>query len=663
MMAALESDIKCLSPGRKQRPIARQSRDIDDVMPGLPSPGPKHSLSAWPASPRALTSSPKPGLLQSPGSRRVSTSSNLPFPEEPSASSLSISSSALIQRSSSSYRTIQTVRQCQEEILAMEPVPRFMQDTDSSAQRVSRSSASFKRRSLGRSQSSISRDVSVTSEYHSVRSTASSVSAPQPSASQEQQQAASLPTTPTGSGKPRGGLEPWVCQRVPGSAKSPWTAPDRNAPSPPPKQPRYIAHAGDAGYAGPAAHSPQRPAALPGMRKWRNSPQWVRIACRLSPALPPHFLFLTEPTTLQAALGTHVADSRLFSYDQVVIALGRDGTGKTYTVSGTHIAHDDRPGPQPVGLMTQLVSSLFHSTATRSTTATTVHVTAFEIQEESLTDLLQARPATSRPAGGRRPSAEEWAPRSRLAGSARSPPVKHEVFIDREGRTWVSNLTAVPVADAAAFEALRETISRRRHSARGEPSHHGDATFVLTLMVTAELPVPGAPQRANGGASPPRPASASLRTSGDRRTCSKLTFVEVGGSSSGPLPASSTTVGRLKAIGLKHALSPAAPAAPSAAFGGPKAAAAGKRGGGVNLQDNVMWAVSEVIWAAARGRNIPVPYRLCKLTRYLQDTLTPSGKALVLLCVNPAEEARAASLSTLALGARMMPSTGAILRM
>ena len=40
-----------------------------------------------------------------------------------------------------------------------------------------------------------------------------------------------------------------------------------------------------------------------------------------------------------------------------------------------------------------------------------------------------------------------------------------------------------------------------------------------------------------------------------------------------------------------------------------------------------MWAVSEVVWAALRGRNVPVPYRLTNLTRYLKDTLKPSGPA------------------------------------
>ena len=40
-----------------------------------------------------------------------------------------------------------------------------------------------------------------------------------------------------------------------------------------------------------------------------------------------------------------------------------------------------------------------------------------------------------------------------------------------------------------------------------------------------------------------------------------------------------------------------------------------------------MRSVSEVVWAAAHGKGMPVPYRACKLTRYLQDTLCPSGKS------------------------------------
>ena len=41
-----------------------------------------------------------------------------------------------------------------------------------------------------------------------------------------------------------------------------------------------------------------------------------------------------------------------------------------------------------------------------------------------------------------------------------------------------------------------------------------------------------------------------------------------------------------------------------------------------------MRAVSEMVWAAAHGKGVPVPHRACKLTRYLQDTLCPSGETL-----------------------------------
>ena len=58
---------------------------------------------------------------------------------------------------------------------------------------------------------------------------------------------------------------------------------------------------------------------------------------------------------------------------------------------------------------------------------------------------------------------------------------------------------------------------------------------------------------------------------------------------------------------------------------------AGSRKGGagaVNGQDISMRAVAEVVWAAAHGKGVPVPHRQCKLTRYLQDTLNPSGRAV-----------------------------------
>lgn len=59
-----------------------------------------------------------------------------------------------------------------------------------------------------------------------------------------------------------------------------------------------------------------------------------------------------------------------------------------------------------------------------------------------------------------------------------------------------------------------------------------------------------------------------------------------------------------------------------------------------------MRSVSEVVWAAAHGRGMPVPYRACKLTRYLQDTLCPSGdiscclNQLLRLSIAPSVECR-----------------------
>ena len=51
-----------------------------------------------------------------------------------------------------------------------------------------------------------------------------------------------------------------------------------------------------------------------------------------------------------------------------------------------------------------------------------------------------------------------------------------------------------------------------------------------------------------------------------------------------------------------------------------------------------MRSVAEVVWAAAHGKGLPVPHQACKLTRYLQDTLCPSGELVfvivsLLLCL------------------------------
>jgi hypothetical protein len=55
----------------------------------------------------------------------------------------------------------------------------------------------------------------------------------------------------------------------------------------------------------------------------------------------------------------------------------------------------------------------------------------------------------------------------------------------------------------------------------------------------------------------------------------------------------------------------------------------GRRGGG-GASDAVMWAVSEVV-AAVQHKGTPVPYRISKLTRYLQDTLQPAGTVVFCL--------------------------------
>jgi hypothetical protein len=50
-----------------------------------------------------------------------------------------------------------------------------------------------------------------------------------------------------------------------------------------------------------------------------------------------------------------------------------------------------------------------------------------------------------------------------------------------------------------------------------------------------------------------------------------------------------------------------------------------RRGGGLGNEQLEIWALGEVLWAARRT-SCPVPYRLCKLTRYLQDVVQSEGR-------------------------------------
>jgi hypothetical protein len=60
------------------------------------------------------------------------------------------------------------------------------------------------------------------------------------------------------------------------------------------------------------------------------------------------------------------------------------------------------------------------------------------------------------------------------------------VFGDAGGSTWVSDLTAVRVADADDFRRLRRTIAGRRCAAALHDAH--SASCVITLLVTSCAP-------------------------------------------------------------------------------------------------------------------------------------------------------------------------------
>lgn len=229
------------------------------------------------------------------------------------------------------------------------------------------------------------------------------------------------------------------------------------------------------------------------------------------------------------------------------------------------------------------------------------------------------------------------------------------------------------------FSDAAELIASRRYSSnRAESVSHGPSSCVITLLVTCDVPHGSAdaghlPHSANRkiGSSPSGAAAVSTsagtfaaemqqwqgsprqwlqsgaqaaHVTGMSRRCVKLTFVEVGCSASHQqqghrrataepmqtlskdhLARTSTNISSFCSLGSSAGGRMGAPSTT-----GPW----GRRllGSSRGAQDTSMRAVAEVVWAAAHGQGIPVPHRQSKLTRYLQDTLKPSGETQSCLC-------------------------------
>lgn len=114
------------------------------------------------------------------------------------------------------------------------------------------------------------------------------------------------------------------------------------------------------------------------------------------------------------------------------------------------------------------------------------------------------------------------------------------MFVDKQKRTWVSNLAAIRISSAADFQQILDLVSCRRHRSAPSPGlnhlSHGPSSCVVTLLVTADIPTTSlhsfAKQEASASAATQsRPQSlGTAPQSSTTRVCSKLTFVEAGSS-------------------------------------------------------------------------------------------------------------------------------------
>ena len=134
---------------------------------------------------------------------------------------------------------------------------------------------------------------------------------------------------------------------------------------------------------------------------------------------------------------------------------------------------------------------------------------------------------------------------------------RHDVFVDKQKRTWVSNLAAFQISSPADFANMLGLISSRRHQSSSSHPHmytsHAPSSCIITLLVTADVPTASVPSSARRRSS--NPQSGAIPSQGlpaMTRVCSKLSFVEVGSS---PVAGAAGPVRTVSAGPLRHQLS------------------------------------------------------------------------------------------------------------
>eukprot|EP00884_Botryococcus_braunii_P022891 jgi/Botrbrau1/9286/Bobra.0111s0013.2 len=356
-----------------------------------------------------------------------------------------------------------------------------------------------------------------------------------------------------------------------------------------------------------------------------RSKSWLRVMCRLRPVQGELFLRQTGNATVCADNSTYAAGSRSFMFHEVIppdvsnsilaggfadvmksivegtgaafLALGHPDSGKTYTMLGSL---QPRKKQRLRGLVGLLGAELLEGIQ-KACTSCRIHMTAFEIMDEQIRDLLT-------------PS---------NAGATRMG-LAHDVVTDKSTTCWVTHLECVEVGNLRQFEDALQIAAEHRTTS-SPPDGHGRASLVISLIITQ-----------------PDAKGTGMRTS-------KVTFAEVSGGK----------VEKVIRISSYMSMITSTPTSPATACHGVSRlrregpSKGRRRGGGLGNQQLEMWALGEVLWAARR-MSCPVPYRLCKLTRYLQDVVQGRGHVIAILCVDPSATARMQTLSTLTVGNRML---------
>nr|XP_057912827.1 kinesin-like protein KIF25 isoform X2 [Doryrhamphus excisus] len=326
--------------------------------------------------------------------------------------------------------------------------------------------------------------------------------------------------------------------------------------------------------------------------------------------------------------------SLLDGYNVCIMAYGQTGSGKTHTMMGSP-ASEDHSGLQQ-GVILKAATELFRLISEKPPASHTVEMSAMEVYNNDVFDLL---------AGDEPPYSSAFHRRGSIAASS--------------GSSQISSLTQEPVSDSCEVMQIMSRVLRLR--AHCPTLVHADSSrshLIVTLTISSKSP--SAQAQACRLQSTKKTVQHSTQRQWWSPRCRRNNPATRHSPDDSPgSPASS------------HCPSPSQSPCPSpklSTSGAPfrtklqlvdlagsecvdMTGVSGAALWEVSCINRSLSALSDVLGALAEQRP-HVPYRNSKLTHLLQDAIGGDAKLLVMLCVSPTQRYITESLQTLGFGAR-----------